>query len=92
MFIAWVRQVVHDCDNRSEPQYLSYPNIGWGLDDVYTPSPFLEGEGDYDEVKPVVRAVKPAPPKMANEKCPRKNGFLWGISHVTDLDEICFLE
>jgi hypothetical protein len=91
--IAWVSRVFEHIMIETTVQINSIRfALGWGLDDGDTPCPFLERE-DYEEVKPVTRVVKPAPPKLAHDKNPpQKKGVLWGVHNVADLDEICFLE
>ena len=57
-------------------------SIGWGLDEEY----IEPSESDYEAVKPVKRVVK----KEQNKD--HDNSMLWGISKVSDLDDLIGME
>lgn len=59
---------------------------GWGLDDVYVESPPYFDE--YDKVKPVKRVSIKAT-ECDHEKKEKNKKFLFGVTKVSDLDDIC---
>lgn len=68
---------------------LGYPSgypYGWGLQKVPTPDDLPEKHKAVKEVKDVKTIKK----ECERKKTAKEHPFLWGVHHVTDLDEICF--
>mmetsp|Transcript_19030 Transcript_19030/g.47101 ORF Transcript_19030/g.47101 Transcript_19030/m.47101 type:complete len:101 (-) Transcript_19030:192-494(-) len=77
------------------PKQAHINPMAWaGVDDIDADMEYELLATKYREgVAPVNRVVKPSKKlEEKNLKCVPANSFLMGISHVEDLDQICFLE
>jgi hypothetical protein len=61
-----------------------YP-YGWGLD-MPMSGEFIEDHKAVKQVKQVKKEIK------KEEETPKEHRFLWGVDHVSDLDDMCGLE